>query len=174
MDKPKQLRSTESGRVFSYTEELAKRSDMVAIADSGESLGPWKETKDKPSNGLKVDDVSDNLKVQLRQKDRIILRLEKDLAVLSSENSTLLDRIAALEANDTPDAEPEEAKTESEVSERLESLTAACLKMIMSDNPNDFTGSGLPRIERLEELSGISDVNAKERTKAFEKAKELM
>jgi hypothetical protein len=45
--------------------------------------------------------------------------------------------------------------------------------MLVKNDSNDFTGAGVPRVERLEAWAGIAEVTAQERTEAFEKAQEL-
>ena len=183
METPKQLRNVATGRIFSYTEALAKRSDMVGVFDDGSEA----VLVDKiMSRGLNVSvEETDSMKALLREKDSIILNLQKELNVVANENAKLFDKIAELEKKDevidfsmtsglpTVGKDPAPAGTKL-YSDRMKALIEKCGEMIRAEDENDFTGLGLPRIERLEELSGIAEVSAQERTQAFEQAKKLL
>ena len=129
---PKELRKLSDGRVFAYTEALAKRSDMVAVW-GGEQ--PEHYEPPKPL-GLKI--------------------VEEDVEPPKEEGNMF----------DLPPKLGDEG--------RIELLTQKTVEMLRRGDANDLTGQGVPRIPRLESLSGLSDVTSRERNEAFKSAKKSL
>ena len=179
--KPKQLRKVTNNRIFAYTDALAELPDMVPVWGPGEEPEP----EEQVSKGLEVNqkDLDSKVKKMLREKDKIIMNLEKQLSVIGDENQKLHDQIADLENKLLGPADSDPAvNTETtppapldglSKDERMDILVESTVEMLKAEDPNDFTGAGVPRVERLESWSGIAEVTAQERTEAFEKAQEL-
>lgn len=167
MTTPKHLRKISDGRIFAYTQELAKRSDMVVVWEQDEE--PQIELG--TGGGLEIDpsDFDRKTKKLLEQKDKMIIATEKEMDKLVSENQELLDRVAELEAQfaGLEPADNEEEKKPTSPETRMEVLIATVKAMITGGNSLDFTGAGMPRVERLEEISGIAEVSAEERNEAY-------
>jgi hypothetical protein len=184
MTNPKQLRKVTNNRIFSYTDALAALPDMVPVWAPGEEPEP----EEQVSKGLEVNpkDIDRNVKKILREKDKIIMQLEKQLSVVGDENQKLHDQVATLETQWAAASEDETVKTVDPkttdaaphdnltTEERMNILVGKTVEMLQKNDPNDFTGAGVPRVERLEAWAGIAEVTGQERTEAFEKAQEQL
>ena len=180
---PTHLRKISDDRIFAYTEALAERPDMVPVWEAGEAP-PESETSMSKGLELNIDNADENIKELLRDQNSMILRQEKQISLLGDENQRLHEEISRLEeALNESDETPSDAKTgDTEESQgvsvdddtRMALLVEKTLEMIKNKDQNDFTGAGVPRVERLEAIAGIPEVTAQERTTAFEKAKEEM
>ncbi len=168
MKTPKELRKLSNGRLFAYTDALAADPDMVAVWHGEEP-----EHYEPEPRGLEVDG---GLKSIIRERDVQILKLEKQVSAMSDENLRLSAIISSWEEGE-PEEDPEEEKTvpadDNNSLARMSVLIEKAAEMLRNGDANDFTGLGLPRVERLEALAGIPDVTSQERTAAFEAAKDL-
>lgn len=174
--KPKLLRKVEDpgkGRIFTYTEALAKRSDMVPIW--GENEQPPEPVKSASGLDVKGAEIVPLLHEQMREKDQIIAKLNRQIDALMEDNQAAAQEIHDLKAKlahgeneQRPEAPPHDDLPDPE---RLSLLVEKTVEMIRNGDENDFTGQGKPRVERLEAWAGIAEVNSKERDAAFEQAK---
>jgi hypothetical protein len=178
MSTPKHLRKISDGRIFAYTEILAKRSDMVAVWEPGEEPDIELGT----GGGLEVDpsDFDRKTKRLLEQKDKKLISTEKALNEVVMENQALLDEIEELKAKlealgappeQTEQVEKKPAAKDLSPEDRMALLVTTVREMIDGEDALDFTGAGLPRIERLEATAGVADVTAEERNEAYHAAK---
>ena len=101
----------------------------------------------------------------------MIVSLEREMDKLVAENQQLLDSVADLEEQLGIDpAEKEEEKpapVDLSPEDRMKLLVESVEEMIEDDDPLNFTSAGMPRVERLEDFSGLSDVSAEERNEAY-------
>jgi hypothetical protein len=166
---PKHLRKLSDGQILAWTPELAKRSEFVAHYEDGE------EPEHDASTGLDIrnmnkQEVADTLKEELRNATDRLLATEKEMNKLVIENQELNDRVAELEGREKPPEQPPPVVDNLSAKEREKLLVAKTVEMIKNADPVDFTGSGRPRVERLEAFSGIAEITAEERDTAFELA----
>lgn len=168
--KPKELRKIDDGRIFGYTDALAKRPDMVPI---------WPDNVDPntgvvPEEGTRVESKDRQLRSVIVEKDTIILGLQRQVDDLSVEISELNEEISrlnrALNASDsrTVATGTESAKPAGNDMETRDNLILKTAKdMLDSGERINFTGQGKLRIERIEALSGLNDVTSQDREKAM-------
>jgi hypothetical protein len=161
---PKQLRKITTGQIFSYTEALAKRKDMIPH---------WPHNVDPnvPSSGLGTEAAKDiAFKEAFGQAEKEIQSLQAYISKLEDEKKQLLDENQKLLAivNDKP-LPPEEVPPNGPKSDRQTIINEAVRSILNDKNEHDMTTTGLPRIEAIEAVSGLSDVTASEREIAMEK-----
>lgn len=178
----KKVSGTGKGRIFNYTPELAKRSDMVPCDKDGNAYGSYVST----SGGLAIEGPpSADVKSELREKDQMIQGLQAQIEGLMQDNQENLAKIAeqsdyikGLEAKLSGEPVEEPAKPEPprdmDDAERMNLIVSITMSMIEENDLNNFTGQGKPRVEVLEAKCGIADVTGAERDEAFEKAQALM
>jgi len=175
MKTPKELRKISDGRIFAYTDALARRPDMVPV------WGPGEEPEyPSDSKGLDIGaGAEDHLKKTLRKQTETIMNLENQLSVIGEENQKLLDRIDELEKQASAKSDPDESEDRPPHDDlpdetRLKILVEKTAEMIRRGDKNDFTGQGLPRVERLEAISGIAEVTGSERNMAYDAAQKII
>lgn len=165
--KPKELRSITSGRVFGYTEALAKRSDMVAVWPNGvdPNFGQEPMTEEQV-NDSKTGQIRD----ELMSKNAIISNMQTQMDEMAAEIERLNDENSKLRQMLEPSVDdpsvkntPTDKVNPPEINERQAKIIAAAHDIMEKKEKNDFTGQGKIRIGRLEEESGISDITAEER-----------
>lgn len=171
MDKiaPKLLRKVSNGRIFPYTETLAKRKDMVPVWP--DDVNPNIST---PRTGLEIEASKDlQFSGALAEKDAIILNLNRQIEDLNKVISEQNEHITRL--NQMISTAPNAPETTQEVPPadpgRMAKITEAAKKIMEVNDPNNFTGSGKIRIEPLEAACGLADITAGERDAAMESLK---
>lgn len=168
--KPKQLRKISDGRVFTYTDKLARRSDMVPV---------WEDGVDPniAAGNLTPEEVDESKQGQLRsslaEKNKMLLEKDKQIEALTQQTidqNTEIERLNITIANlSKPSIEGDEQEEQPPENQARKEKIAATLKAILEENdPNNFTGSGKVRIEVIEALSELTGVSAAERDAAME------
>lgn len=173
--KPKELKQVPSGRIFGYTEALAKRSDMVPIWPDG--VDPNFVGEPKTPEQVK-ESRSGQYREELKAKDIIIQSLNNQIKDLAEEIDSLnaeIVKLRTLSEADNPDTgvpnDPEfdaPADGEATTDERMANIKAAAALIMEKQDQNDFTGQGKIRIGPLEEITGYEDITATERDAAME------
>jgi hypothetical protein len=158
---PKQLRKITTGQIFSYTEALAKRKDMIPH---------WPHNVDPnvPSSGLGTEAAKDiAFKEAFGQAEKEIQSLQAYISTLEDEKKQLLDENQKLLSivNNAPQKETQDVP----MADRQAIINEAVRSILNDKNKHDITTTGLPRIEAIEAVSGLSDVTASEREIAMER-----
>lgn len=163
--KPKELRKISDGRIFTYTDALAERKDMVPI-------WPDNVNPNVPEDVVDEDKKAGSKDRQLREEVANInkekLALQKQLEDLYIENAKLNEEVSRLnQALDTKEAAGDKSEIPSinglDPGGRQELINKAVEEMYNENDPLDFTGSNKPRVERIEARCSLADVSGAER-----------
>jgi regulator of replication initiation timing len=177
---PKQLRQAKTGRLFTYSEGLAKRNDMIPVWSDGVDPNVAPE-------GLSIDNSkSEKLRERIVELEEENINLSRRLKAITDQNKNQTDAIRNLRDNVNKltddnvalNVQIDKLKAKLAVSvpvsagaapprtDRMKVITDA-VRIIYSDNrEDDFTGSGDPRISAVEARCGLNDVTAAERDQA--------
>jgi len=171
---PRQLKQTTTGRIFPYTETLRRRPDMI-------------EWPQKITAGITEPGQQTQI-VQLKYGNRTFM-IDKDsvdnLNALISENERLkfeMNQMKAKRPKDVvpestpnPRTAPEQQSPPGETSvpeqltpeQRIAKIEEAIELMVEAGDQDNFAQSGLPKVQAIEGLCGLS-ITAAERDKAWE------
>ena len=179
MKTPMHLRNVRNNRIFAYTEELASRPDMVPFWTK--EARPSKEeiaslhSSTEGGLALEASDLDAKSKTLMRERDKQIINLERQLDAVGAENQKLHAEIDGLKAQIEAlvSGDPLEVpvtKADVDVESRMNTLVEATKVILKRNDPNDFTGANMPRVETLEAEAGIGEVTGQERTEAYHTA----
>ena len=184
---PKLLRKTSDGRIFGYTEGLAKRSDMSPVWPKG--VNP--NIGEVPDDKTIVESKDGQLRQVIVEKDKQILGMQKQIDDLYSVNVELNEENTKLNnALDVPPADAagaevvglvtehghtetgdhpgthSQADSVSDSVDRQKLITDTVKTMKEERAEFDFTSQDKPRIESIEARCGLVDVTGEERDAA--------
>jgi hypothetical protein len=174
--KPKQLRNTDNGRVFAYTEALSKEPNMIPHWENGVDPNQAAGLDIGASAGNQVKAAMTELETELEKAHMTIANLQTELRDRNSElarvtesNRRAMAEIAQLRSDLDDAGKTPRPQTQVDGSERQQMINAAVKAILTDKNSDELTTTGMPRVEAIEARCGIQDVNAAERNIAMAK-----
>jgi hypothetical protein len=157
--RPKQLRHTGTGRIFTYTDALASRPDMVRYPPATTS------GLVEPDEKMQLIEVEYNGKAFRMDKKSVkgFNEMAANLEDLKIEKSQLEIEVAKLKFGRVPEQAKEIPPG---VSDKM-TITKAIEELMIADNKKDFSRNGIPKVGAIERVCGY-DVSAIDRDDAWE------